>query len=692
MAGANSNIQVTNLDFDGIKNNFLTYLQSQETFQDYNFEGSALNTLVDVLSYNTQYNAYYLNMVANEMFLDSAVQRSSVVSHAKLLNYTPKSAIAPTATVNVVFNNVSEASLTLPAYLNFSSSAINGVNYNFINPDSYTVNTVANTATFTDVSIKQGVSASYSFTVNSTTNPNYIFEIPDASIDTSTLKVIVQQSSSNASYSIYNSATNYLTLDNNSEVYFLQEALNGNYQIYFGNGVLGKKLTDGNIVVVNYISTEGTSAAGANSFVLMDTVNGYGASSVISVTPATTGGDKESIDSIKYQAPKTYSAQNRAVSKNDYITAIQQNQLGYTFDAVNVWGGEENTPPVYGQVFVCLKPAGSYNLTTSQKQQIITDVIKPISVLTVTPTIVDPDYTYLKLSVNVYYDPTQTTLTSSQIQSGIIASIQNFATSTLNTFNSTFNAYDLLSAIQNFDTSILTSEYTLNIQKKFLPNITTPTTFTLNYNTPLERGMFSSGISSSPALQYLDITNTANVIDGVYLEEVPTQTHGVDTISIINPGFNYQSTPVITILGDGSGATAEAIISGGSIQSINITNAGNNYTSAVATVTPAVGDTTGRNASLVVNLQGRYGTIRSYYFNADKVKTILNNSVGTIDYKNGIITLNSFNPYNVDNPLGQLAVSVTPITSIISSTYDGIITVDPYDPNAITVNVIAKTK
>ena len=690
---ANTTTQLVNLDFDSLKSNFITFLKGQNTFQDYNFEGSAMNQLIDVLTYNTQYNAYYLNMVANEMFLDSATQRSSVVSQAKLLNYIPISAIAPTATVNVTFTHVSANSLTLPAYQTFSSSAINGVNYTFVNPDSYTVNVTNNTAVFPNVQIKQGVYATYRFNVSSATNPNYIFEIPDNAIDTTSLQVIVQTSSSNSSYTIYNQAmpSDYLTLNSSSQVYFLQEALNGNYQIYFGDGILGQQLTDGNIVIVNYVSTEGTAAAGANSFVLLNNVSGYSPSSVTSIAAASAGSNKESIDSIKFQAPKAFAAQGRAVSKNDYITAIQQNNQGFSFDAVNVWGGEENNPPVFGQVFVCLKPTGSYNLTVAQKNEIINNIVKPISVLTVTPTIVDPDYTYIKLGVNVLYDPNKTILTSSQLQTGVTSAIQAFAKATLNTFNSTFNAYDLLSTVQNYDQSIVTSEYTLQLQKKFFPNLTTPTSYTLSYNVPLQRGTFGSGITSSPALQYIDSSNTSNIIDGVYLEEIPIQTFGVDTISVINPGFNYTTTPTVSINGDGAGATAVAVLSGGTIQSIIVTNSGNNYTSAVATITPAEGDTTGQGASVNVNLQGRYGTLRSYYFNPKNAKTILNSNVGTIDYTNGVITLTGFNPYNVDNPLGQFAVTVTPKTSIISSTFSGIITVDEFDPNAIAVSVTAKS-
>ena len=687
---SNTNIQFGDLDFNSIKSNFITFLQGQDTLKDYDFSGSALSVLLDVLAYNTQYNAFYLNMVANEMFLDSAVQRQSVVSQAKLLGYTPKSSIAPTAFINMNVYNVTTSTLTLPQYSQFVSDAIDGVNYIFVSTDQHTVSVTGNTAVFTNVEIKQAQPSSFTFTVDTTANPQLLFEIPDPNIDTTTLVVTVQQTSSNASLQVYNQASNFLSLDSNSLVYFIQEGTNGNYQIYFGDGILGATLQDGNYITVNYLSTQGSAAAGANNYTLLNAVGNFGTTIISPAVSASQGGIKESIDSIKFQAPKAFAAQGRAVSKNDYITAIQQNTLGFAFDAVNVWGGEENNPPIFGQVFVCLKPSGAFTLTSSQKQEIITNVIKPISVLTVTPTIVDPDYTYINIGVNAYYNPSLTNQTALQLQSGITAAIFAFAAATLNTFNSTFNAYDLLTAVQQYDPSIITSEYTLHLQKKFFPNLSSATTYDLHFNTPLKRGVFSSGITSSPALQYLG-DDGVTVIDGVYIEEVPSQTFGVDTISVQNAGFNYTATPTIIISGDGTGATAIPIMAGGSIQSILVTNSGNNYTTAIATVVRDSGDTTGQNASLIVNLQGQFGTLRSYYYDNVNVKTILNDNVGTVDYVNGIIRLVSFKPVNVDNSLAQFAISATPTTSIISSVFNGIITVDPFDPNSISVNVIAKT-
>ena len=691
MAGANSNIQMTDLDFNTIKNNLKTFLQSQDTLKDYNYEGSALSSLLDVLAYNTQYNAFYLNQVANEMFLDTAIQRGSVVSQAKLLDYVPKSAIAPTATINLSLTGVTDSSLTLPKFTTFMSEAIDGVNYNFVTDDSHTVNVSGGTANFENVTIKQGLRGSVSYVVDSVSNPSYIFDIPETNIDTTTLSVFVQKSSSDSSVELYTLATDYLTVSNTDKVYFLQESLNNNYQVYFGDGVLGNKLSDGNIVRLSYVVTQGSASAGANNFVLMDNISGYSTYTLNPVTQATQGGEKESIASVKFQAPKSYAAQGRAITKEDYITAIQQNKLGIAFDAVNVWGGEENDVPVYGQVFISLKPKGAYNLTATQKQRIVEEVIKPISVLTVTPTIVDPDYTYLQFVIDVVYNPNKTTQTASQIEAGVKAAIQNFATSTLNTFNSSFNAYELLNAIQSYSSSITSSNYKVKLQKKFFPNLTTGTTYNLYYNTPLEVAKFSSGISSSPALQFSNPTNKAEIIDGIYLEEVPTSTNGIDSISILNPGFGYSSTPTITIKGDGTGATAHAVLVNGTIRNVVVDNDGSGYTSAIAIVTPAAGDTTGKLGALVVNLQGRYGTLRTYYNNTTNIKTIFNSNAGVVDYQLGLITLNAFSPINVDNALGQFTVTATPTTDIISSTYNRIITVDPFDSTAITVNVIAKT-
>jgi len=304
---------------------------------------------------------------------------------------------------------------------------------------------------------------------------------------------------------------------------------------------------------------------------------------------------------------------------------------------------------------------------------------------------VDPDYTYIQLSSNVLFNQSQTSLTPSAIKTGVQQAIYGYAANNLNTFNSTFSSYEVLNTINNYDPSIITSDFGINLQKKFYPVLKSPQTYTLYYNSSLQKGLYQSGVTSTPGMQYIDPANNANIIDGVFIEEIPSATGGVASISIMNPGFNYQYAPTITIVGDGTGATATATVINGSITAVTVTNVGTGYTSAIATVTPASGDTTGTNGALIVSLQGQYGTLRTYYNNTLNTKTILSSNVGVIDYTNGIITLTNFNPYNIDNPLGQLTISAQPTTTIISSTYNRIITIDPYDPAAVSVTVNAKT-
>lgn len=689
MAGENSNIQVTDLDFNLIKTNLKKYLQSQTTLQDYNYEGSALSTLLDILSYNTQYQAYYLNMVANEMFLDSALQRASVVSHAKLLNYTPQSAAAPKAEVNLVMNNVNDSSLTLPKFTSFLSEAIDGVTYKFVTVNSVTENTNLenNTVTYNDLVIKQGEPVTLTFIYDSGANPTAIFELPDTNVDTTTITVLVQQNGSNNSTQVFTLVDDYLSLDNETTAYFLQEGNNGFYQIYFGDGILGKSLTDGNIITISYIITSGTLSSGANSFVLMDTISGYSNGVVTSFLAATQGSEKETIESIKYTAPKSYAAQGRAVTKEDYIYLIQNNAGVFPIDAVNVWGGEENDPPVYGAIFIAIKPSGGFLLTQTQKSIIEEKIIKPISVLTVQPRIIDVDYTYLVINSNILYEPKLTSLTSSQLQTQVLTAIQGFARDTLNTFNSTFKLSSLIATVQSVSGSFVTNDASITLQKRIVPSLTSSTTYSLKFGTPLRKDIFGKSISVTPTFQIIDRNNNNVVRDTVYLEETPSSTTTVESISVLNPGFGYTSTPLVTILGDGVGATAVATVINGQVNNITVTNPGGNYTQAIVQITSTDGN--GVLASGIVTLSGNKGTLRTYYFE-DGVKRILNSNAGTVNYDEGNVTLVDFNPSAINNPLGILSIQAVPTSTIISSSRDKIITLDNTDPNAINVNIIAK--
>lgn len=689
MTTANSGLQITNLDFGSIKNSLKSFLQQQNTLQDYNFEGSALSVLLDLLSYNTQYNAYYLNMIANEMFLDSSVQRGSVVSHAKLLNYTPRSAVAPKATINLTVNEVTTSTLTLPKFTTFISEPVDDVNYTFVTTDATTVNVSANTAVFQNVQIAQGIPSSFSFIYNSTTNPQQIFEIPDTNIDTATLLVTVQESSSNTSFETYSLATDYITITPSSKVYFLQEGMNGNYEIYFGDNILGKSLINNNVVNISYIATDGTAAFGANSFTITQSVAGFSNTVTQAVISASEGANKESIESIKFSAPKAFAAQGRAVTKDDYIYLIQNNTSNFPVDSVSVWGGEENDPPVYGQLFCAIKPAGGLTLTPTQKERIIREVIKPISVMTVVPTIVDPDYTFINIDTKVLYNSRKTTLTGGQIKEAVINTIKSFSEQTLNTFNSTFNAPQLITAIQATDPSIITNESNIRVQKKFYPSLNTKITYTLNFGTKIKKNNFVQGVRSYPDFSVSDINAPNNLRTGVFFEEVPTTAGGVSSISIANQGFGYSKTPIVTIVGDGTGAEAYAVLNAGRVVSIVVTNPGLNYTQASVSITNAPGDSSGALAAGIAVLEGALGVLRTYYY-SNNIKIILNPNAGTIDYDKGTVTLKDFAPVSINNELGAFNISAMPDSTIVSSSFNRIVSLDEFDSDAIKVNVVAQ--
>jgi hypothetical protein len=680
MATANSSLNIAELDFDQIKYNFKQYLKGQDKFNDYDFEGSVISQVLDILAYNTHYNAYYLNMVANEMFLDTSVKRGSVISHAKLLNYTPSSPRAATAVINVKFNGTTSPNFTIPKYTKFYSHAIDNVNYPFVTLEEVTVTTVNNSAQFNGVKIYQGQPVRYTYQVNTIQNPSLTFTLPDSDVDTTTLSVLVYDSSQSTTFNKFELSTSHLLLDNTTQVYFLQESLDGKYQIYFGDGILGKTLTTGNVITVEYLTTKGSAPNGAYKFTLMDKIGTY-SGTIIEATQVATGGlEKESISSIKYAAHKAYASQNRAVTKSDYLELLKRDNQIVPIQAVNVWGGEEMDHPQYGKMFICIKPVGGYSITASQKYRLINEYIKPFGVITVTPEIVDIDYTFIKIASNILFNKNQSIFDSVALKNLLKLSILSFCEKTLNTFDSSFILPDLITTIKNTDKSIITSESTISLQKRFLPIFNTTNSFTLDFSTAIKKGSLTSGF-----FDIVDLVSN-NIIKNVLIEESPTTYNVIESIEIVTEGSGFTSVPTITIYGDGTGATAIAEVTNGKLTNIKVINPGKNYTQAVV----AVSGGGGSGALLVPQFSGNVVTLRSFYYN-NGIKIISQENIGEINYATGIVKINNFTPYQINNLLGYMSITIIPESTIFYSTKDKIITLDMMDDSAIVLNVQAKT-
>ena len=690
---ANTAIQVTDLDFQEIKASLKSFLENQSEFTDYNFEGSGLNVLLDILAYNTHYNAYYLNMIANESFLDTATSRNSVVSHAKKYGYVPRSAKAPRAVVNVEITpsgSYTSENYTLPKYTRFVTE-IDGKIYSFVTLEDYASTKSGGVFNFTNVSIYEGTAINYSFVVNLTTNPNSVFNIPEIDIDTSTLVVSVKESSLSVDSTVFNLATDALNLTTNSEVYFLQEAQNGNYDVYFGDGIISKGLTNGNIVNVSYLRTNADEANKSNTFTTVTVVAGAASVVVDSILAAAGGTVRETIEQIKYAAPLNLLSQNRAVTKNDYIRLIQQKYPA--FEAVNVWGGEENIPPVYGKVFIAAKPKLGFEITNTEKDYVLQKIIKPMSMLTVTPEIVNVDYNYLKLQSTVFYDKSKTSLSDSELKTGIKNTILNYCSTNLNQFNSYFKYSGLETAIDSYSKAIVSNELKLFVAKKFRPVLDVSGNYELNYGFELAPGTTNDNFYSSPDFTVLDEEGNYR---SCFFEEIPSSYTGVESITVSNPGLNYTSTPTVEIIGDGEGATAVAVIVNGKITNIEVTNPGINYTTAAVSITGGGDGILGEGRAV---LEGRYGQIRIAYYKKEAIsnqntKVIINKDrdngvIGTIDYFAGKINLVGFRPIAVNNSFGDIMIHMEPKVSIVQSKLNKMLVLDDEDSTSVSIKTVA---
>ena len=674
-------LQITELDFDTIKTNLKSFLKQQTEFQDYDFEGSGLNVLVNLLAYNTHYNAYYLNMVANESFLDTALLRDSVVSHAKTLGYIPHSKTASTAVINLTIDsgNSTLDTLTIPKGYVFNSDLIDKRIFNFVVMDENTVTKSNTSYHFENLNIKEGELTTYTYTYDETSNPKSVFLLPDADIDTATITVIVKPSASNTTSTVYNKVTDILDVTAASEVFYLQESKGGKYQIYFGDGTVGKKLDDGSVVALTYLLTNGDLANKATGFSQTSAIGGYSTSTIEVLSVAAGGSDRETVEEIKTASPLQFATQNRLVTTKDYESYIKKNYPN--IDSLSVWGGEDEIPPVYGKVLISLKPKANYYITEIEKTRILNEIIKPKSIVSVSAEIRDAEFLFILLNNTVKYDSKRTTLSEAILKSSIRNAIISYRDTNLNKFGSIFALSKLQDSIDSISLNgIIGSETVVRLQRRFQPEIGLTSNYKINFGVPLRRGTVTNKMTSTEFVTVDNIDTSRTAI----LEEVPQSSTGISSIEIFNAGYNYVTAPTVTITGDGIGATAEATILNGRISEIKMTNRGVDYSRAVVTITGGSGF--GATASAVIN--SRRGTIRTIYFDSNANRQIINPAVGVINYDSGLIEINDLKVLAVAASDGLIRLSLETESGIIDSNRQTILTIDETDTTSITTQLI----
>ena len=482
MAGLNTKgkMEITQLDFDTIKGNLKTYMKGQSEFTDYDFEGSGLNVLLDVLAYNTHYNAFMANMAANEMFLDTAVKRNSVTSHAKALGYTPTSTKAPVAYVDVTVNNANTASVTMNAGHAFNTT-ISGTTYQFVNTTARILQPTAGIYVYSNIPIYEGTWVTTKFTKD-VNDADQKFIIPNNNVDISTLSVTVQTSASDTTLTTFTKANNLVEVKSTTNAFFIQETVDSEWEVYFGDGVVGSALIDANIVILSYVVTNGTQANGANTFTSATAISGFADITVATQTAAADGSAQEGIDAIKFNAPFSYAAQNRTVTAADYKAVIPQ--LYANVKALAVWGGEYASPAVYGKVFISILPKTGTTLTSATKSSIVT-LLQDYNVVSVTPELVDLETTKVVPTVNFKYDANATAKSKESLATLITTAITNFSTTTLEQFEEVFRYSPFTTIIDEADPAILSNITNIKISKTFKPTLATALKYTISFSNAL---------------------------------------------------------------------------------------------------------------------------------------------------------------------------------------------------------------
>lgn len=502
----NTDLVVTGLDFDVIRANLRNYIASKNEFSDYDFADSALGTLLDLLAYNTYYNGFYANMVVNESFLDTAQNYDSVVSLAKTLGYTPTSARGASANVKMTFTlsvaNSTFRSITVPKNTAFLSQ-VNGVSYRFVTPQTYTISANTNDGFSDYITITEGEPLTHRYIFNSSSNTAFV--LPNEKVDTTSISVTVTASGNTQSYTL---ADDIFSVTSNSQVYFVEADRGQKYKISFGDGVLGKQPATGSVVAISYRVCNGRLPNGANSYNLINTtIDGQSSINIQPVGRATGGADIEDIESVRFNAPRMYQTQNRSVTANDYKNILlEQNP---DIQGISVWGGEENDPPIYGKVFVSIKPKNTTLFSLNRKNEIINNIRK-YNVQSIDIDIIDPTYLYIVPYINVRYDPSQTTKTPGELAAAVAARVISFEENYMSSFDKSFRFSKFLEYMDSTDESIQTTDAQIRLRKTFTPNLSGVNSYTLNFNNQIQRlgtNELISGVARHPG--YGSVTSSS---------------------------------------------------------------------------------------------------------------------------------------------------------------------------------------
>lgn len=474
---ANSSLDLTSLDFDTLKDGFKQFLKANTVFKDYNYEGSNMNVLLDVMSYNTYLNSFYLNMVASEMFLDSAQKLDSVVSHAKELNYLPKSNRSSSAVISFTAEkgNVSGL-LTIPKGTLFSGTNANGT-FTFSTKEAYVYSTVTQTYDINNLSIYEGTYVTDSFVFDKTNNYQR-FVLTNPTIDLDSLSITVSEDNGRDIVE-YEKKQTLFGLTSNSAVYFVEPAQKNQYEISFGDGILGRVPKNGAVISAQYRITTGTAADGINNFICTQDL-GVSLSAITVVTSSINGASSEGIESIRKLAPRYFATQERAVSSDDYASLIY-NKYGNLVSDVNVYGGETQEPKLYGRVIIAIKPSGGLIAPQYLKNEIQTYLTTRTGLPT-RSVITDPDYLYCAIFSTIQYTKNATTKTANDIKVGATTAIKQFSADHLEKFGNDFRYSKFVAHIDSSDTSITSNDTKIAIIKRIAPKLYYSTPFTLDFN------------------------------------------------------------------------------------------------------------------------------------------------------------------------------------------------------------------